>query len=101
MCAKTRTAAWAIPVGDHLLEAAKRCGGRRRDGVNGFPLRTAIVVVDPIALVVAPHEASAHEVRDSAADVAATGAPHPLSNFGSYHTVRFDAILRERVLLQE
>lgn len=51
------------------------------DGVDGLPLRAAILMVDPIALVMALYETGAHKIRDRPADVASAGTTNPGAHF--------------------
>ena len=55
----------------------KRAPNLVGDRVDSLTLRTAILVVDPIPLIMASHEAGLDELRDGSADIGATGEADP------------------------
>jgi hypothetical protein len=62
---------WGLSSSVGSERARERAPGLVRDGVDRLALRAPVRVVDPVALIMAAHEADLNELRHGAADVCA------------------------------
>ena len=80
-----------------LSNLSKRALHARRDRIDGFALRPAVLVIDTISLIVAADQAGSDEIRDRTADIGTPGVTQTGANFVRNHFLRQILIVRKHV----